>query len=68
MDQHQQVATYIFEKLRTAQINGDESETMSSAKQWLTMIANGQMVVSQVEAPKPDAEAKPDSEPDDAEK
>lgn len=58
MDQHKQVATYIFEKLRAVQITGEESEAMSSAKQWLTMIASGKMVVSQ---PEPEV-AKPEKD------
>ena len=51
MNDHQQVARYIFEKLSTVQIVGNESETLSSAKQWATMIANGMLVVSQPEKP-----------------
>ena len=51
MNDSQQVAAFILSKLRQAPMTGDESESVSSAKQWLLMIQNGQLIV--VDPPKP---------------
>jgi hypothetical protein len=45
MNDHQQVAAYITEKMRQSTITGEEAETMASAKRWLALIASGQFVV-----------------------
>ena len=46
MNDHQQVAGFILSKLRQAPMTGDESELVSSAKQWLGMIQRGQLQLS----------------------
>ncbi len=46
MNDHQQVAGFILSKLRQAPMIGDESEVVSSAKQWLGMIQRGQLQVT----------------------
>ena len=46
MNDHQQVAAFILGKLRQATMVGDESELVSSSKQWLLMIQQGQLVVT----------------------
>ncbi len=45
MNDHQQVAGFILSKIRQAPMVGDESEVVSSAKQWLMMIQQGQLQV-----------------------
>ena len=45
MNDHQQVAAFILSKLRQAPMTGDESELVSTAKQWLIMIQNGQFQI-----------------------
>ena len=46
MNDHQQVAAFILGKLRQAPMTGDESEMVSSAKQWLLMIQQGQLQIT----------------------
>ncbi len=46
MNDHQQVAGFILSKIRQAPMVGDESEAVSSAKQWLMMIQQGQLQIS----------------------
>ncbi len=46
MNDHQQVAAFILSKLRQAPMTGDESELVSSSKQWLSMIQQGQLQVT----------------------
>ena len=46
MNDHQQVAGFILSKIRQAPMIGDESEVVSSAKQWLMMIQQGQLQVT----------------------
>ena len=62
MNDHQQVAGFILSKLRQAPMIGDESEVVSSAKQWLGMIQRGQL---QIMDPQQALEAKtpPDLKP-----
>ena len=57
MNENQQVAQYLFEKMRGVMIPGEESEMMSSAKRWLALIANGVLHVQEQEpaGPNPDA-------------
>ena len=45
MNDHQQVAGFILSKIRQAPMTGDESELVSSAKQWLMMIQQGQLQI-----------------------
>lgn len=56
-NRHKQVAGYILGLLKKAPMNCEESERVSGAKQWLGLIATGQMEVTQVEqreTPKPE--------------
>lgn len=46
MNDHQQVAAFILGKLRQATMIGDESELVTSSKQWLLMIQQGQLVIT----------------------
>lgn len=62
MNDHQQVASFVLGKLRQAPMTGDESEAVSSAKQWLMMIQQGTLQVTDVSKALVDAtppEAKP---------
>ncbi len=49
---HQQVAGFILGLIKNAPMTCEESEAVSSAKQWLGLIATGQMEVSAIETPK----------------
>ena len=61
MNDSQQVAAFILGKLRQAPMIGDESESVSSAKQWLTMIQNGQLLVVDPPVSKPEGEEEHES-------
>jgi hypothetical protein len=49
MNDHQNVAVYINQKLLQCPITGAESENMTSAKQWLALIVSGQFIVVSAE-------------------
>ena len=66
MNDHQQVAAFIISKLRQAPMTGDESELVSTAKQWLIMIQNGQFQIVDTVSPKKEAgdkDKQPDADP-----
>ena len=49
MNDSQQVATFILNKINQAPMVGEEAEAVTSAKQWLALIANGNLIVTQGE-------------------
>ncbi len=53
MNDHQQVANYILAKLKDTPIPFEQAEVAVSARNWLVMIANGQLEIQNAATPEP---------------